>query len=227
MKSICRLIMYLAMASVLFAFTGCTDKTGTGGGTPQPAMDIDYQKWLSHEADQGAQIVLGDILLVYHEENSDLNDVLWVNPGGISRDPVFSGATVPGSIVPRGLESVVVVNMTADGVKTELEKLYKENEREVTLQVKNLRKCILLVGEFAKPGLYELTEAKQFEKVSEETGGFSNRADLTIISVFRKEAGAVSIKRLNYRKDKDETNAYEILPGDRITILRKINYSTN
>lgn len=216
----------------LFLLVGCSNKTGAGEsskGVPQAVPDIDYQKWLNHDAEQEAQIALGDILLVYHEENSDLNNVLWVNPGGISRDPVFSGATVPGSVSPRGLGSVVVVNMNADGAKSELERLYKEKNREVTLQLKNLRNCILLSGEFAKPGLYELREGKPLEKVIEEAQGFSNQADQTLISVFHKEAGAVSIKRFNLKKkdDKEEAKTYQILPGDRITVLRKINYSTN
>jgi len=228
MKRISAFVM-LVFAMVLIAVTGCTPETASEDtkGVPQTAPDIDYQKWLNHEADQAAQIVLGDILLVYHEEKSDLNNVLWVDPGGIARDPVFSEATVPGSVAPRGINPVVVVNMTADQAKAELEKLYKEKEREVTLQVKNLRKCILLSGEFANPGLYESSEGKLLEKVIEEAGGFSDKADETLISVFRKEAGAVSIKRLNYKKDKNEAKAYQILPGDRITILRKINYSTN
>jgi protein involved in polysaccharide export with SLBB domain len=212
---------------MLLSMSGCADKNaGTPTGVPAP-LDVDYQKWLNHEADQAVQIALGDILLVYHEDKSDLNNVLWVNPGGIARDPVFSGTTVPGSVAPRGLEPVVVANMNADQAKAELEKLYKEKNKEVTLQVKNLRKCILVVGELSKPGLYELSEGKTLEKVIEEAGGFSNLADQTLISVFRKEAGAVSIKRLNYKKDTDEAKAYQILPGDRITVLRKIIYSTN
>lgn len=225
-------VISFVLPTFLFLFAGCSDKTGTGEsakGIPQAMPDIDYQKWLNHDAEQEAQIALGDILLVYHEENSDLNNVLWVNPGGIARDPVFSEATVPGSVSPRGLDSVVVVNMNADGAKSELERLYKEKNREVTLQLKNLRKCILLSGEFAKPGLYELSEAKPLEKVIEEAQGFSSLADQTLISVFHKEAGAVSIKRFNLKKkkDKEEAKTYQILPGDRITVLRKINYSTN
>ena len=229
MKGISTFVALLAFAVALIGVNGCTSKTTdeSAKGVPQAAPNIDYQKWLNHEADQAAQIVLGDILLAFHEDKSDLNDVLWVNPGGIARDPMFSTATVPGSIVPRGLKPFPVFDLNADQAKAELEKRYKEKNMEVTFQVKNLRKCILVAGDFIKPGLYELSEEKPLGKVIEEAGGFSDKADQTLLSVFRKEAGAVSIKRFNYKKNTDETKAYLILPGDRITVLRKIIYSTN
>ena len=213
-------ISYLSifLPAVLILMSGCKPSTDTGQ-EPVPEMsEEEYQKWLGHPADQNAQLVLGDILLVYNEEGSELNGVLWVDPG-------ISQATLPGSVRPEGLDDVIVVNKTPDQVKAELETLYSENEIQATLQVKNLRDCILVTGEIMEPGLYELTEAKKLEEVFEEAEGFTRYVDETGISVFRKINGAVERKRLNYKEH--ENKSYEILPGDRITVLRRIEYSTN
>ena len=213
-------ITYLSifLPVVLVLVSGCEPSVDTG---PEPVPEMseeEYRKWLGHAADQDAQLVLGDILLVYNEQGSELNGVLWVDPG-------IAQATLPGSVRPEGLEDVIAVNKTSDQIKTELETLYSEKEIQATLQVKNLRDCILVTGEIMEPGLYELTEAKKLEQVFEEAGGFTRYVDESGISVFRKINGAVERKRFNYKEDK--TKSYEILPGDRITILRRIEYSTN
>lgn len=216
----------LVLPAALLLLSGCGPAPETGHEGVIEMSEEDYQKWLSYSSDQGAQIALGDILLLYHEQDSDINGVFWVNPG-VGRDPVTAEVTIPGSIHPNGLDVVVVVNKTPGQVKTELEALYGENEREVTLQVKNLRQCILVVGEFVTPGLDELSEPSTLKQVIEGADGFGRYADTTVISVFRKIDGAVERTQLNYEKNEEEAGSYEILPSDRITVLRKIDYSTN
>ena len=216
----------LVLPAALLLLSGCEPAPETGHEGVIEMSEEDYQKWLGHSSDQGAQIALGDILLLYHEQDSDVNGVFWVNPG-VGRDPVTAEVTIPGSIHPNGVDVVVVVNKTLGQVKTELESVYRENEREVALQVKNLRQCILVVGEFVTPGLYELSEPSTLEEAIEGAGGFGKYADTTVISVFRKIDGAVERTQLNYKKDEEEVASHEILPGDKITVLRKIDYSTN
>ncbi len=218
--------LLLVLPAALLLLSGCGPAPETGREGVIEMSEEDYQKWLSHSSDQATQIALGDILLLYYEQDSDVNGVFWVNPG-VGRDPVTAEVTIPGNIHPDGLDIVIVVNKTPEQVKTELETLYRENEREVTLQVKNLRQCILVVGEFVKPGLYELSEPKTLEEAIEGADGFGRYADTTVISVFRKIDGAVERTQLNYKKNEEEAGSYDILPGDRITVLRKIDYSTN
>ena len=218
------ILLFLAVSVPLaiILFSGCQPTTGVPPGVPQ-VMEIDYQKWLNHTADDTSPIVVGDILLVYHEEESEINGPYWVFPGGLE----FSAAA--GSITPFGLgEDVVVATRLLEQAKEDLEAKYKALEQEVTLQIKNLRECILITGEVEKQGLYELSDVKSFGQVLEEAGGFTSQANKVGITVFRKSEGdTVTTKVLNYKKDKDGTLAYEVLPGDRITVLRTISYSTN
>jgi protein involved in polysaccharide export with SLBB domain len=216
----------LVLPAVVLLLFGCGPAPETGREGVIVMSEEDYQKWLGHSSDQGAQIALGDILLLYHEQDSDINGVFWVNPG-VGRDPVTAEVTIPGSIHPNELDVVVVVNKTPAQVKAELETLYRENEQEATLQVRNLRQCILVVGEFAAPGLYELAEPSTLQQVIEDAGGFGRYADTAVISVFRKIDGAVERTQLSYVKNEEEAGSHEILPGDKVSVLRKIDYSTN
>ena len=111
---------FLLFPALLLMFSGCEAPVQTGPEGMLEMTEQDYQKWLGHTSDEESPIVLGDILLVYHEEGSDVNGIFWVNPG-VGRDPVVADVTVPGSIRPRELEDVIVVTRTLDQVKTELE----------------------------------------------------------------------------------------------------------
>ncbi len=208
-------ILYkLMLPVVLLVFVGgCAEQTDNTGqhGFVVLESGVDFQKWLAHAADQNAQVAVGDILLIYEKEESELNRVLWVDDTGV--------------IWLRELGPVRVANLTPAQVKAELENLYAEKEVEAVLQVRNLRQCILITGEIEKPGLYGLTGGKELEKVISDADGFTDEADPAGVSVFRKTAGAIERKRLNYKKD--ENKKFEVLPGDRVTVLRRIDYSLN
>ena len=218
----------LCFAICLLAILG---GCGTPPAPPEEGVPImteeEYQTWLNHNSDPNSQVVLGDILLVYDQQDSELNNVYWVIPGTL-RDPLLGSMTTAGSIRPALIEEpVVVVNKTPEQVKQILEEAYKAKDIQASLTVKNLRDCVLLEGEFNDPGLYDLTEKTTFGDLLEKAKDFSDWADKTVIGIYRKTNGTVERFALNYKKDKSETLAFEILPGDRISVLRKVNYSTN
>ena len=211
----------LPVFAFLFLFCGCGVQPDSGREGILTLGEPEFQKWLGHSSDQETPISLADTLLIYHEEGSTINGVYWVDPGRPGDE-----VTIPGSIRPNELEMVVVVNLTPDQVKTELENRYREADREVSLQVRNLRECILVTGEVEDPGLYELKEAKPLGQVLEEAGEFTRQADLNRVSVFiRKDGGGK--RAFNFRKNREEGESFEVMPGDRIAVFRLINYSTN
>jgi protein involved in polysaccharide export with SLBB domain len=211
----------LLVFAFLFMFCGCGVRPNGGREGILTLDESEFQKWLGHSADQETPISLADTLLIYHEEGSSINGVYWVDPGAPGDE-----VTIPGSIRPNELEMVVVVNLTPAQVKTELENRYREAELEVDLQIRNLRECILVTGEVENPGLYELREGKPLGQVLEEAGGFTNQADLNRVSVFiRKDGGGK--RAFNFRKNREEGESFEVMPGDRIAVFRLINYSTN
>jgi protein involved in polysaccharide export with SLBB domain len=167
--------------------------------------------WAAEENPSSYALAPNDLLEIKVFQEDDLACRLRISPKGTIVFPLI-GVVPVGGLSPQE---------AAETIRAKLAKDYLVNPQVSLTVFEYGKRRFAVLGEVQKAGTYDMPEREKITLLDAiaMAGGYTRIADPAKVTLKRKENGRETIVHLNAKKmAKDEFAAFEIQPGDVITI---------
>jgi len=105
-------------------------------------------------------------------------------------------------------------------VRQELARDYFVNPQVTLVVLEYSKRRFTVLGQVQKPGSYEIPseEVVTFNQAIATAGGFNRLANKRKVTVTRQVGGKTTMLSIDARESSNESQTFEILPGDTITV---------
>jgi polysaccharide biosynthesis/export protein len=207
------LIKRVAIISLLVAGMGLAVQAQTQPVRPRQVTQTQPPRLGTFAGEERYVLQAGDVLEIQYRYTPEFNQTLTVQPDG------FISLQIGGDLKVSGRNLEEVRNLILAKAQTRLA------SPELTIVLREFQKpYVVVAGEVAQPGKFELREKLTAIQAVLLAGGFKDSAKSSQILVFRKlNADTAEVRSLNFKTLKttgDLENDLTLQPGDMILVPR-------